>query len=192
MRLLKKGLLAISSCALITSSLYSADEFKALPIFTDSDWKANIEVAVVGGYANYNNSAVGNDPMYGLEISLDCPVFTLSGDNPLRQQFSYNKFNNRGVDITTIEINPYYFIDLTDNMVFGFGPGAGYAKVEANGRDTSFVTYQVGAGVKYYSRNIFAGADIRWQGSKDKDYFGAGMQQDLENTRVMLKVGYRF
>lgn len=194
MRFIKKSLLALAGSALLSSSLYSADEFQALPIFTNDNYKTNIEVALVSGYMGFSNSAIDGGMMYGLEVSLDCPVFTLPGNNLLRQQISVNRYSESGLDITTIEVNPYYFIDLSDKLVFGFGPGIGGAFVDASGgKETWLFTYQAGAGLKYYiTEDILLGADVRWQGSVEKDYLGTGNQENLNNTRAMAKIGYRF
>lgn len=193
MRLLKKGFLAIVGSALIASSLYSADEFKALPIFTDDSYCVNMEVSLLGGSVNFDNSAVKDGSVFGIEASLDCPVFTLPGNNLLRQQFSLNRYSKSGIDITTIEVNPYYFIDLSNKLVLGFGPGIGGALVDADGANKTWMfTYQAGAGLKYYMDEFLIGLDVRWQGSVQKDYLGTGNKENIDNTKVIAKVGYRF
>jgi len=192
MNKITKSLLGvISSSVLMSSSLFAADEFKAFPIFTDKDFKLNTEVALVGGHMSFDNDGLDGGVMYGVELSLDCPVFTLPGNNLLRQQFSVNQYSEDDFDVTTIEVNPYYFIDITENMVVGFGPGIGVAFADAAGEEETFFTYQVGAGVKYYMDSFLIGADFRWQGSNEKD-FGSGDDVDIINTRIMGKIGYRF
>lgn len=185
MKLLKKGLLGVIAGTMITGSLNAADKFVPLPIFNDSTYKTNIEVALVGGMMNFSEDDVDSNVVYGVEVSLDCPVFTLPGDNLLRQQFSVNRYSDTGIDITTIEVNPYYFITLTDDMVLGFGPGIGGALVDIEGGDSTWnFTYQAGAGIKYYVDKFLIGVDARWQGSN--------AEENLDNTRFMAKVGYRF
>jgi opacity protein-like surface antigen len=159
----------------------------------DPNFKPNIEVALIGGYAGFSNNDLDSGSMYGLEVSLDCPIFTLPGDNLLRQQVSINRYSKNSADVTTIEMNPYYFINLSKDLVFGFGPGIGAGLVDAPGKETWLFTYQAGAGLKYYiNKDVLVGVDVRWQGSVEKDYTGSGKDDNLNNTRTLAKLGYRF
>lgn len=113
------------SLVVASSASFAGDEFKFLPIFLNDDYKYNFEISAVVGVADFDKSGVDNGTMYGLEVSFDCPVFTLPGDNLLRQQLNLNHFDENGLKVTTIEMNPYYFIDIADDLVVGFGPGIG-------------------------------------------------------------------
>lgn len=193
MQAIKKALLTLASGVLLSSSVYGADKFQAFPIFKDPNYKPNIEVALIGGYVGFANNDIDGGEMYGLEVSLDCPVFTLPGDNLIRQQLSVNKYSKNSVDVTTLEINPYYFMHLSKDLLFGFGPGIGAALVDAPGQNTWLFTYQAGAGLKYYiNKDVLVGLDVRWQGSVEKDYMGSGKDDNLNNTRTLAKIGYRF
>ncbi len=180
------------TCALFSTGLYAqSDEFKWLPIFNDDNFKANVEVAAVLGHMNFDGNTK-DGAVYGLELSLDCPVFTLPGDNPLRQQFSVNRYDKNGFEVTTIEVNPYYFVDLSEDLLLGFGPGIGgvYGDPD-NGQDQWLFAVQAGAGLKYYIDDVVIGADIRYQWTAEKD-FGSGQKEDLDNLRLLMKVGYHF
>mgnify|MGYP000618979087 CR=1 FL=1 len=193
MKLFKKGLLAVVASILVTSSLHANDELKILPLFLDDDYQCQIEVSLVAGHSSFHNSTLGSGTIYGIEGGFDCPVFTLPGDHILRQQLILTRYSKGNVDITSIAMNPYYFVDLSDKLVLGFGPGIGGSKVDVGGRITWMFTYQAGAGLKYYfDNNIIVGIDYRWQGSVQKDYLGTGSKDNLDNTTTMLKVGYRF
>lgn len=180
------------SLALISTSSFAADEFKFLPIFLDDNYKAELEVSAVVGSMNFNKNTIKEDITYGVELSFNCPVFTLPNNHVLRQQLSLNRYDKGGLKITTIEMNPYYFVSLSDDLSFGFGPGIGAMKAElANGQDEWLFTFQAGAGLKYYMDNFLIGADFRYQWAAEKD-FGTGVNQDLDNKRFLLKVGYAF
>ena len=183
---------AILTCTLLSSSLLAAsDKFVAFPIFTDDTWKPNFEVAAVAGHVDFLPKGIDSGTMYGMELSFDCPVFTLPGDNLLRQQLNLNQYDKNGLRVTTIEMNPYYFVDITEDLVFGFGPGIGGVHADLDGgKDQWMLAAQVGAGVKYYIDGFIIGADLRRQWTASKD-FGNG-NQDLDNMRFLLKAGYRF
>lgn len=187
MRFLPSAKAALLACALIGSAA-NAKEFKALPIL-DKNFCPNIQVGVSMGYMNLKNvSAAGVSE--GIEISLDCPVFTLPWDN-LRQQIMLNHFNSDGVEMTNLEFNPYYLITLDNNVEWGFGPGFGVIFSDAGKNDTVF-TLQAGTGFKYnISNTVYTGADIRYQWTQKAD-LSAGYKEDLDNYRAQVKIGYRF
>lgn len=180
------------SLAVLSTASYGADEFKLFPMFTDENYKANFEFAVVAGSIDFKGNNTKSGTTYGVDLSFDCPVFTLPGNNLLRQQLSLNRYDKNGVEITTIEMNPYYFIDISDDLTFGFGPGIGGMKVNTNNTENKWLfAYQAGAGLKYYIDKILVGIDARYQWTSSKD-LGAGTKEDLDNMRVLLKVGYAF
>lgn len=181
------------SLIISSTGLLAGDEFKFLPIFSDDEYKFNFEVAAIVGIADYDKNGIDSGAVYGIDVSFDCPVFTLPGDNLLRQQLSINRFDENGLKVTSYEMNPYYFIDLSDDLVFGFGPGIGMINAEQdNGTgDKWLFTYQAGAGIKYYIDKIVIGADIRYQWTKEKD-FGSGYEENLDNAKMLVKVGYAF
>lgn len=182
------------SMAVLSTASFAGDEFKVLPFFLDDDYKAHVEVAAVVGYMDFDRSKVDEGAVYGLELSFDCPVFTLPGDNLLRQQLNVNRYSENGLKITTIEMNPYYFIDLADDLSLGFGPGIGAMHADSdNAKDQWLFTVQAGAGLKYYiDKNILVGADIRYQWTAEKDVDGSGKHKDLDNMSLLMKVGYAF
>jgi len=181
MKLFKKAIVgAACGTFLMGSSLLAADEFKFLPLFTDDNYQPQFEVAAVVQSVNFEHDTV---TAYGAEVSFDCPVFTLPGDHTLRQQLTVLSYDTEGTTTMSIEMNPYYFFKLQDKLELGVGPGIGGIKSD----DTWRFTYQAGAGLKYYAtQNILVGVDARWQGVQEKD----GV--DMDNTRLVAKVGYRF
>ncbi|DAB37412.1 MAG TPA: hypothetical protein CFH83_11320 [Sulfuricurvum kujiense] len=178
---------ALLACVLLGSSA-NAKEFKALPIL-DKNFCPNIQVGLSAGYMNLKNvNAAGSTA--GIEISLDCPVFTLPWDN-LRQQIMLNRFDSDGLEMTNLEFNPYYLITLNNGVEWGFGPGFGVIFSDAAKSDTVF-TLQAGTGLKYnISKEIYTGADIRWQWTQ-KAELTPNQKEDLDNYRAQVKIGYRF
>jgi opacity protein-like surface antigen len=177
----------LGTALLSAASLSAADEFKAFPIFTDKNWKANIEVAAVAAHVNFDRSEVKDGMAYGLDLSFDCPVFTLPGDHLLRQQLTLSRYEKNGLKVTTIEMNPYYFVDLSKDLVLGFGPGIGGVHADVEGGESQWLfAVQAGAGLKYYIDDFLIGLDLRYQWTAEKEL------GELDNTRLLLKAGYRF
>lgn len=193
MKYIKKALTALVTLSVLSTASFAEDrEFKVLPVFTDANWCGQTEVAVVVGSSNFDKDELSTGANYGLEISFDCPVFTLPGDHILRQQLSVSRYDKNDFEVTVIEMNPYYFFRLSNKLQLGVGPGIAAVHGDPdNGNDNWAFAFQAGAGLKYYLENNFlVGMDLRWQWTDEKDY-GAG-EEDLDNMRVLFKVGYRF
>lgn len=192
MKHIKKVLGSVVAAILLSTSALAADsEFKILPVFTDGNWCGQTEVAVVVGSSNFDKDELSTGANYGVELSFACPVFTLPGDHILRQQLSLSRYDKNNFEVTVIEMNPYYFFKLSQNLQFGVGPGiAGVHGNPDNGQDKWAFAVNAGAGLKYYMKNFLVGLDLRWQWTAEKDY-GAG-KEDLDNMRVLVKAGYSF
>ena len=198
MKHINKVLGALITSAILATSSFSADiatessELKILPIFTDDNWCGKVEVAAVLGSINFDNSSLSTGANYGVELSFDCPVFTLPGKHAIRQQLTLSHYDKSNFAVTIIEMNPRYFFKLNNRLHLGVGPGiAGVHGDPDNGNSEWAFAVNAGADLKYYVENdIVLGLDLRWQWTGEKD-FGAG-KQDLDNMRVLAKVGYRF
>lgn len=176
------------TASLLVGTLSNAKEFEVLPILKSS-FCPNVQVGLATGYTNYKNVAAEGATV-GVEITFDCPIFTLPWDN-LRQQIMVNQFNSDGMNLTNFEFNPYYIIDLGNGLDFGFGPGWGVVLSDTYTHDVAFAL-QAGAGVQYdISSRYYAGADVRYQWTQKIDV-APGVREDLDNYRAQVKVGYRF
>lgn len=179
MNIRKSIMVAAAACMLSASAVNAADELKILPIFTDDNYCGQFEVSAVLQSIDFEGID-SRETAYGVEVGFDCPVFTLPGDHILRQQLTVTSYDTDGLG-TSIEMNPYYFFKLQENLLLGVGPGIGAIEVA----DTWEFTYQAGAGLKYYlDNNLLIGADFRWQ--------TIDATSSSTNTRLMAKVGYRF
>ncbi len=180
---------AVLAASLLMGSAASAKEFKALPIL-DSGFCPNIQVGLTAGYMNLSNVDAEGTTV-GIEISLDCPVFTLPWDN-LRQQIMLTHFDSDGLEMTNLEFNPYYLITLDNGVEWGFGPGFGVIFSDTDHESDTVFTLQAGTGLKYnISKEIYTGADLRWQWTQEAD-LGQNHKEDLDNYRAQVKIGYRF
>lgn len=179
---------ALLAASLLMAVSVNAKEFEMLPILK-SGFCPKPQVGLSTGYTNYSNVGAEGASV-GVEITFDCPVFTLPWDN-LRQQIMLNQFNSDGINLTNLEFNPYYIIDLGNGLDFGFGPGWGIVFSETYNHDIAFAL-QAGMGLQYnISNHYYAGADLRYQWTQKID-IAPGVTEDLDNYRAQVKVGYRF
>ena len=187
--ILKNILLSLS---VLSTASFAGDEFKLLPIFLDDNWEPKVELAAVVGSTDFDRDGIDSGVNYGLDLSFECPVFTLPGDHHIRQQLTLSSYDKSGLEVTIIEMNPYYFFDISKDLTFGVGPGIGAMNAEmTNGDDKWMFTLQAGAGFKYYMDDFLIGLDARYQWTAEKD-LGSGQKDDLDNMRVLLKIGYAF
>ncbi len=171
-----------------TAPSVSAKEFKVLPIL-DGNFCGNVKVGAAAGYINFSNIPAAGITE-GVEITFDCPVFTLPWDN-LRQQIMLNRFNGDGLNMTSLEFNPYYIITLDNGVEWGFGPGWGVHWTDTYKSDVAF-SFQVGTGLQYnISKELYTGADVRYQWTQQIDVT-PGVSETLDNYRAQVKIGYRF
>lgn len=155
----------------------------------DADYVAEPALALMVG--NYNPSITGanNDTVSGIELSLNCPLLQ-PPSNKIRQQVSYNRYNDSGLKINSFEINPHYVIESASGLGVGFGPGIGYVKAETSTESARMLALQLGVSLHYRAMDhLFLGAEARYQATQGDDFVG---QKGADNFRGTIKVGYSF
>ena len=129
--------------------------------------------------------------MTGLELSLNCPLLK-APEGIIRQQISFASYDENGLEIDSFELNPHYQLDIAPDLAFGFGPGFGYVSARGVGIDDSAFTLQAGASLNYTIGQIVIGAEARYQFMVSDIEANNGSEVDVDNSRLMLKLGYRF
>jgi hypothetical protein len=156
------------------------------PAFKDG-WKPEFTVAGVGGALNPDHAGTG---LYkGAEISLNCPWFQPPA-GAIRQQFNIGSFKHDGMSLTSIEMNPNYFVSIGNGWTVGAGPGIGFVRGYRDGREAAMSSVQVSANVNYRSGPLFFGAGVRYQDTRNKEI--AAGQYGADNWLVSAKVGINF
>ena len=158
-----------------------ADEWKMMP-FKEDGWSPDFTLAVAAGHMATDIDGVDDDAAYGIQLSLNCPWFSPPFGN-IRQQFNYNVFDNDGVKVSTIELNPRWY-EVDGNLSYGIGPGIGYVQVEPdNGNDHDEWAVQLGADIEYRQGSMFYGFGSRYQRVNDSA---------ADNLLTQFKVGVNF
>ena len=182
--------LAVSlTLALVASPGAQAQGWDWFPV-TDAGYQAEPTLAALGGVQNPDVDGVSSAGAYGVELSLNCPTLA-TPRHGIRQQISLTRFDNDGLELTSLEINPHYVVPVAQNLGFGFGPGLSYVSADADGGDSDGVLgLQAGVSVNYRQGPLFLGAEARYQWTQEADLGGA--ETDLANSRLMGKAGVNF
>jgi hypothetical protein len=109
----------------------------------------------------------------------------------IRQQFNLNRFDDHGLELTTFEINPRYYIG-DGNLRFGFGPGFGYMWADPPlGGNEGLWTLQLGADIEYRTGALFLGLGTRYQFTEN-ERVGFSRDSGMDNWLTTVKVGMNF
>lgn len=187
---MKKITIALASAALLgAANVNAADELTWFAGWKD-DYKAEPAVSVMLGQMDPGDN-MDSDTISGIEFSLNCPLVK-PPNNRIRQQISYTTYDDQGVEITSIELNPHYVVEVSPGLEIGGGPGLGYVMVDGAAGDGSVFGLQLGVSAHYTLQSpLFIGAEARYQITGEDD-FGAATKSDVDNYRIALKVGYSF
>lgn len=178
-------ILVMATLLTLTTSSSQAAGWRPFPV-SQAGFKAEPTLAVIGGALNPSIRSADTDQALGIELSFNC-IALQPPEGKLRTQVSYTKYDDSGLKINSFEINPHYLWPLGKGLEAGVGPGIGYVSGKSGGFDESALALQLGASLHYRSGPLFLGAEVRYQATQS-DFQG----DDLDNTRVMLKVGYNF
>ena len=178
----------VASTLAISSQAAVASGWKFFPVQTD-DYQFAPQLSVVAGTMKPADGDSGS--ISGLELAINCPLVK-APNGVIRQQISITSYDENGVEIQSFELNPHYQIDVAQDVAFGFGPGFGYLTADGAGLDDSAITLQAGATLSYTMGQVVIGAEARYQLAVNDMKTSTGADVDLDNTRFMLKLGYRF
>lgn len=178
----------VASTLSFSSQAVFAEGWELFPVVND-DYEFAPQLSLIGGSMDPDDGDSGS--MTGFELSLNCPLLK-APEGVIRQQVSFASYDENGLEFDSFELNPHYQIELAQDLTFGFGPGFGYASAKGTGIDDSAFTLQAGASLNYTMGQIVLGAEARYQFMVSDLEADNGSEADLDNTRLMLKLGYRF
>jgi hypothetical protein len=182
----KLSALAFFSAAVLSGSAL-AEGWVVGPVFKDG-WKPEFTLAAVGGSMDVDHA--GSDLYTGVEFSLNCPWFQ-PPKGVIRQQFNIGTYDDSGMEVTSFEMNPNYFMTIAPGLTFGIGPGVGYARASyLNGPTEGLWSVQASANLNYRSGALFMGAGARYQDTRDKTL--APGVKGADNWLISAKVGFNF
>ena len=181
------SILVASTLAISSQSALSSD-WEFFPVVGDN-YEFAPQLSVLTGTMDPGDAESGS--ITGVELAINCPLLK-APNGIIRQQISYTSYDENGVEINSFELNPHYQIEIAPNTTFGFGPGFGYLTAQAAGLDDSAITLQAGASLSHTMGQFVIGAEARYQLAVSDMKLNSGAEADLDNTRLMVKLGYRF
>lgn len=184
MRKFKILTLAALPPLLFTGPLWAQDW--SFPAAQDANYQAQPTLALLGGIQDPDVRGAGADSLMGIELSLNCPLIQ-PPKNRIRQQLSLSRYDDSGLELTSLEINPHYMMPLSEHLELGVGPGLGIVRAEAGRDEETLYTAQAGASLQYRVGALYLGAEARYQLTTE-DSLG-GRDRDVDNSRFLLKVG---
>lgn len=189
---MNKKLVCLGLLATLTAASAYADEESGWvigPAFEEG-WEPEFTLALAANYIDPDIPGLDGDSSLGLQVSLNCPWFQ-PPSGVIRQQFNLNQFDKGGIELTTFEINPRYYVEVTPSFRAGLGPGFGYMWTDANvGESEGMWTLQLGGDLEYRQGALFLGAGARYMWTQDKKI---GLNNDgADNWLVQVKAGINF
>jgi len=185
-----KGLLA-GAALTVAAGTAQADGWTFLPA-TKPGYKAEPTVAVTAGYLSPDSSFTDGAVAYGAELSMNCALIQ-PPSNRVRTTVSYLAFDDGGLKLTDIELNPHYVVELSDKLWVGGGPGVGVVMADTSDKDATMLAFQLGASAHYRMDKLFVGGEARYQFTQSKDYGNsANPDSGVNNWRALVKVGFNF
>ena len=181
----KIGAALLLTTAMTTQPVF-AEGWEFLP-GTSDDYQSEMTVSALYGIMDPAPSGADSSGVVGVELALNCPLLK-APNGTIRQQASLTRYDEDGVELTTIEINPHYLVEMSDRLALGFGPGLGYLKADATGVSDGVFALQAGVSLHYNMDRLFIGAEARYQWTQEID----DTNDDMNNSRIIAKVGYRF
>lgn len=170
-----------------SASVNAADKGWSPLAGLDDDYVMEPTVSLLGGMMSPSDGDSGK--LLGVELSFNCPLLQ-PPTNKIRQQLSYTQYDESGVKVSSIELNPHYVVAVTPELSIGGGPGFGYVSVDSAAKDVNLFAAQVGVSAHYQvSEMIFLGGDMRYQLTESEDIGGS---DGMNNMRMSLKIGVSF
>ncbi len=187
---MKLSTFALSGAAMLVAGSVQAAEGWTWMAGTQDGFKAKPTVSLLMGQMDPGDN-MDSDTISGIELSLNCPLVQ-PPSNRIRQQVSYTKYDDQGVEIASLELNPHYVVEISPGLEIGGGPGLGYVMVDTPTGDGDVFGLQLGVSTHYHGNSpLFLGADLRYQ-ITGEDNFGAATKSDVDNMRLAIKIGYSF
>ena len=186
----KKSLAFLVGASILTTTGAQAQGWTLLTV-AEPGYRAKPALSLLYGRMTPSATGFRDGNFVGLEVAFDCPLLQ-PPTNRIREQLSYVHYSQGSRDIDSVEINPHYVVEVSPGLELGGGPGLAYILTNTPANDPSLWGLNLGLSAHYTPMDqLFLGAEYRYQITSD-ERFGNGINEDLNNGRFDIKLGYRF
>ena len=156
-------------------------------------YRPQIGISLIGGTQINNTTIDKTTSIYGVEVSLQCPLLC-AGRNYIRQQLSVIESNGAIFHSTDIEINPQYRLVVRRVWEVSAGPGLGLNLIDVKKTPITVFTYGLGASFQYYFGKVFVGLEPRYMLTPTVTVTapeGVLYNGDFGNMKLVFKLGLK-
>jgi len=173
-------------------TILHADDWDFLPIL-DSNYRSELCLAVLGGNSHLKkDNKSSNATSYGVEVSLNCPLIKLP-DNIIKQHGSIIGYSKNNIELLSFELNPYQVFEIDNGTTIGAGPSFGLTSIEIGNKDDTLLTYGLGGSIKKEINDVlFIGLNAHYLWTSEMHIGDEHLNVDLDNLRILGKIGYQF
>lgn len=182
---IRRILFLASATVLALPAVAQADGWRFAPLLSDPAFKLEPTLALTAGHLNPTRSGADSANAFGIEANFNCGLIQ-SPDNRIRTHLGISRADEDGDQVTVFELSPRYTVPLGGGLSVGAGPSLSLIRAESDDRRENLFGYGAAGGVNYRQGAFYAGADLRYQASTEKD------DLDFDHWAVTAKVGVNF
>lgn len=185
----KTALMALLAASVFASSAAVADGWRLFAM-SEQGFKFEPTVALTANRIDPKAAGADNATAVGVDLNFNCGLIQ-DPRNRMRTHLIVTQTDEEMSEQTGIELSPRYTVPMGGGLAIGVGPSLGsfsYKLKHMSGHEVkeSFFGYGLAAGVDYKAGAFYAGADLRYHVSSEKN----GM--DIDHTVAGVKVGINF
>ena len=166
------------------ASASHADGLRLFPSL-DAGFKFDPTLAVSAGVMDANAASDNSITVYGLDFNMNCGLIQ-TPDKRIRTHIQINRVNGSGIKSTAFELSPRYTLPVGGGFSLGAGPVPAAVMVDNGNADKTLFGYGAVAGLNFRSDMFYAGADVRYLNTTERD------NAELDNWALLAKFGINF
>lgn len=157
------------------------------------DYKPKTAIAMIGGIQSNHNLNL-SAPVYGFEISMECPLIQTQKSR-IRQQLSLVRQEGKIYKSLAAEIHPQYKIINGHLLELGVGPSVGVLFSGSMEDRKALFSYGLGASFAFQFKKFTIGLESRYALTKNVSFMDINKEStryvNLNNLRSIMKIGYK-
>ena len=175
---------ALALASLTLAGTAQADGIRFFPGH-EPGFKFEPTLAVTGGVTRAAGARDDSMGVVGIDLNMNCGLFQTPA-NRIRTHVQINHNDESGVKATSFELSPRYTLPLGGGFSIGAGPALAMVRVDTGADNRNLFGYGAVAGLNFRAGMFYAGTDIRYLNTNERD------RTQFENWTWLAKVGVNF